>query len=160
MGVPAQPAPAGGVRVITVNRRARRDYQVLERLEAGIQLLGSEIKSLREGRVSIDQAFARVEQGEVILHNMNIPPYSHSGAYGHDPIRPRRLLLHKQQIRRLWGQTSSRGYTLIPLKVYLRRGWAKVELGVCRGKRQRDRREELKRRSAEKEVLRELRRRP
>lgn len=151
-----QSPSADGIRILATNRRAARDYHILDRVEAGVQLLGSEIKSLREGKLSIDQAFARVEGEEVFLYNMNIPPYSHSGSYSHDPLRPRKLLLHKSQIRRLWGQTSARGYTLIPLKVYLRRGWAKVELGLCRGKIQRDRREDLKRRAEEREMRRRL----
>ena len=150
---------SAGQKVVCVNRRALRDYHVLERIEAGIELLGSEIKSIREGRVSLDSSFARIERGEAVLYNMNIAPYSHSGSYAHDPLRPRRLLLHRSQIRRLWGQTSSRGYTLIPLRVYLKRGWAKVELGLCRGKRLQDRREELRRRTADQEVRREVSRR-
>lgn len=154
--------PAEPERTVVANRRARHDYQLEETYEAGIQLLGSEVKSLRAGRASLQDAYARVRGGEVWLVNMHIAPYEQAGPFNHDPLRPRKLLLHKAEIRRLVGKVKERGYTLVPLRVYFRRGLAKVELALARGKRQYDRREDIRRREAERQVARALagRRRP
>jgi len=146
-------------RTVVTNRRALRNYHVLERIEAGIELTGTEVKSIRAGRVSLDESFARVEKGQVILYNMHVSPYSHGGAYNHEPRRRRRLLLHRAEIHRLFGRVALRGLTLVPLRVYLRRGWVKVELGVCRGKHLHDRREDLRRRTLNRELAREVGRR-
>lgn len=138
------------VRPVATNRKALRDYQVFERFEAGIELVGTEVKSLRSGSVSLDGGYASVENGQVWLHDVNISPYAQGNVFNHDPKRRRRLLLHADQIKRLFGKTQLRGYTLIPLKVYFNdRGLAKVELGLCRGKKMHDRREDLKRRAME-----------
>lgn len=154
--------PAEPERTVVANRRARHDYHLEETYEAGIQLLGSEVKSLRAGRASLQDAYARVRGGEVWLVNMHIAPYEQAGPFNHDPLRPRKLLLHKAEIRRLVGKVKERGYTLVPLRVYFRRGLAKVELALARGKRQYDRREDIRRREAERQVARALagRRRP
>ena len=149
-------------RTVVANRRARHDYHLEETYEAGIQLVGSEVKSLREGRASLQDAYAKVRGGEVWLVNMHIALYPQAGPFNHDPLRARKLLLHKAEIRRLVGKVKERGYTLVPLRVYFRRGLAKVELALARGKKQYDKREDLARREAERQVARALagRRRP
>jgi SsrA-binding protein len=138
------------------NHKARRDYFILDTVEAGIALTGTEVKSLRNSRASIDDAFARVERGQVFLYNAHIAPYEQGNVHNHDPKRTRRLLLHKKEIARLFGKVSVKGHALIPLKMYFKKGWAKVELAVAKGKVQHDKREELKRRIADREVAREL----
>lgn len=138
------------------NRKAFRDYFVLERFEAGIELRGTEVKSVRAGHVSLASAFADVDEGEAILRDLNIKPYEHGNRFNHDPDRPRRLLLHRREIDRLRGQIEQKRLTLIPLSVYLKRGLVKVELGLCKGKQHTDRREELKRRDADREARRAI----
>jgi SsrA-binding protein len=147
---------------VVTNRRARHDYQLEETYEAGLQLLGSEVKSLRAGRASLQDAYGKVRGGEVWLVNMHIAPYEQAGPFNHDPLRPRKLLLHKAEIRRLVGKVKERGYTLVPLRVYFRRGLAKVELALARGKKEYDRRADIRRREAERQIARALagRRRP
>lgn len=153
---------AEGERTVALNRRARHDYHLEELFEAGIQLLGSEVKSLRAGRASLQEAYAKVRGGEVWLVNMHIAPYEQAGPFNHDPLRPRKLLLHKAQIRRLVGKVRERGYTLVPVRVYFRRGLAKVELALARGKKQYDKRADIKEREAQRQIARALasRRRP
>ena len=147
------------MKVVAVNRKARHDYEILETYEAGIELKGSEVKSLREGKCSIRDAFARVENGEVWLYNFHIPPYKQSTVFTPDPERPKKLLLHKWEIKRLAGRVAEKGLTLIPLKVYFNdRGWAKVELALARGKKLYDKRETIKRRIMEKEAARAIKR--
>ncbi|GIX48621.1 MAG: SsrA-binding protein [Candidatus Tectimicrobiota bacterium] len=146
-----------GKKIVCVNRRARFDYEILETLEAGLVLQGTEVKSLRQGKVSLKDAYADIEDGEVYLRHAHISPYEGGGYVNHDPERPRKLLLHKQEIKRLIGKTQERGLTLIPTRIYFTRGKAKVELGLARGKKQYDKREELKRRSAKRDVERALR---
>lgn len=146
-------------RDIATNRRARHEYEIEEIYEAGVVLTGTEVKSLRAGRASIQEAFARVEQDEVWLYHMHIPPYEAGNIFNHDPLRRRKLLLHRSQIRRLFGRAQQKGYTLVPLRLYFRRGVAKVELGIARGKRQYDKRAAIARREAERQVQRALRRR-
>ena len=143
-------------RPLASNKKARFDYEVLETVEAGLSLLGSEVKSLRAGQVSLSEAFARVERGEVFLHNFDIAPFAQAGPSGeHTPKRPRKLLLHKAQIRKLIGATAEKGLTLIPLKVYFNaRGFAKVLLGLARGKRTYDKRETIKKRDAQRDMKR------
>jgi SsrA-binding protein len=143
---------------VATNRRARHDYFIEDSLEAGLELLGSEVKSLREHQVSIQESYAAVEGGEVWLYNMHIAPYKPAAHESHDPYRKRRLLLHKTQIRRLERSVQQKGYTLIPLKIYFaRRGHAKVELGLCKGKRKHDKREAIKERDFQRRAERDLR---
>lgn len=140
------------VKSVARNRKARHEYHILDTWEAGLVLLGSEVKALREGSASLSDAFARVERGEVWLYNMHIGPYGPAGPAAHEFKRRRKLLLHKQEIRRLIGSVEMAGLTLIPLEVYFRDGVAKLELALVRGKKQRDKREDIKRREAEREM--------
>jgi SsrA-binding protein len=146
-------------KLIAVNRKARRDYEILESLEAGLVLKGTEVKSLREGRMSLKDSYATVHDGEMYLLNAHISPYSHGNAFNHEPVRERKLLLHKAEIKRLTGKIEEKGLTLVPMRVYFLRGHAKVELALARGKRHHDKRETIKRRDAERDIERELKRR-
>jgi SsrA-binding protein len=137
---------------IAENRKARHDYHLLETFEAGIALLGTEAKAIREGRVNLRDSFARMEGGEVFLYNVNISPYSHRGYAGHDPMRRRKLLLHRREIQKLVGKTVARGMTLVPVRLYYRNGRVKVELSLAKGKKEYDKRETIKRREAERET--------
>lgn len=141
---------------LAANRKAFRDYQVLERLEAGIELRGTEVKSIREGHISFTGSFARVEDSQAILFNLNIAAYEHGNRFNHDPDRPRRLLLHRKEIDKLQVQTEQKGYALIPLSVYLKSGLVKIELGLCRGKSRGDKRETLRRKTADREAARAI----
>jgi SsrA-binding protein len=137
------------------NRRALHDYFIEAKVECGMALLGTEVKSLREGKAQLNDSFARVEGGKLVLHNCHIDPYTKSAiVYNHDPLRERILLVHKREIKKLAGECSERGVTLIPLSIYFKGGRAKLELGVAKGKKQHDKRETIKR----KEMDRELRR--
>jgi SsrA-binding protein len=142
---------------VAVNRRARHDYHFLERVEVGIALEGSEVKSLRDSKVSLQEAYAVIEDGEVFIVNMHITPYEKAGHYIPDPKRKRKLLMHKSEIRKLTGKVEQKGLTLIPLRVYFVKGRAKIELALARGKPGRDRREEIARRDAERDMQRERR---
>jgi SsrA-binding protein len=139
------------------NHKARRDYFINETYEAGIELKGTEVKSLRNARASINDAFARVERGQVWLYNAHIAAYEFGNRYNVDPLRPRRLLLHKREIHRLAGQLNAKGMAVVPLKIYFTKSFAKVQLGVGKGKAQYDKRETLKRKTAEREIDRALR---
>jgi SsrA-binding protein len=141
---------------VASNRRARHRYEILESFEAGIELVGSEVKSLRSGKAQIAEAYAAVEDGEVWLRNAHIPPYEPAAALNHEPERPRKLLLHRNEINRLIGQTQKKGLTLVPLRVYFKGPRAKLELALVRGKEQRDRRRELRERDQKREIEREL----
>lgn len=141
-------------KVIATNRKAHHFYDIEETIEAGIVLTGPEIKSIREGKASINEGFARFERGELWLLNMHISPYDRGGINNPDPRRPRKLLLKKKDIERLAGRILQRGYTLIPLRLYIKGRWAKVELGLARGKKMYDRRREI----AEKDAQREMER--
>lgn len=145
---------AGGIKLIAENRKARHDYHIEETFEAGIVLTGTEIKSVRLGRVQLRDAHALVERGEVILYNLHIAPYTHGNRYNHDPDRPRKLLLHRREIAYLAGKVRLRGLTLVPLRIYLRRGRAKVELALARGRRLHDRREAIAAREARRRIAR------
>ena len=145
-----------GPQALATNRQARRDFHILEQLEAGIELQGTEVKSIRAGKASLAQSYARVEGDEVILHGLHVEPYAHGNRFNHDPVRPRRLLLHRQELRRLHGQVAVKGQTLVPLRLYLKRGRVKVELGLGKGKHDRDKRETLKRRTADREAQRAI----
>ena len=157
-GSKQQAAKDGPVsRNVAVNRRALHDYEILERIEAGISLTGSEIKSVRAGKVSLQEAYARPERGEVWLQGAHIAEYDAASYNGHEPRRPRRLLLHKAQIAELTHEVSAGGLTLIPLKLYLnKRGLAKVELALAKGRRQYDKRQVIAKRDAEREMERAL----
>jgi SsrA-binding protein len=139
---------------VAVNRRALHDYDILERVEAGIALTGSEIKSVREGKVSLQEAYARPERGEVFLQGAHIAPYPAASYNGHEPRRRRRLLLHRAQIRDLARQVEQKGLTIVPLRLYLKDGLAKVELAVARGRKQYDKRQAIARREAGREMER------
>lgn len=139
-------------RVVTQNRRARYQYDVLDALECGIALLGSEVKSLRNGKVSIEEAFARLKDGEVWLYNCDIPEYPQANRFNHEPKRPRKLLLHRREIQRFAAQATQKGLTLIPLKIYFTRGRAKVLLGLCRGRKEHDKREIIKKEESKREI--------
>jgi SsrA-binding protein len=139
-----------------LNHKARRDYLITETYEAGIELKGTEVKSLRNARASIDDAFARVERGQCWLYNAHINPYEFGNRYNVDPLRPRRLLLHKKEIDRLAGQLNAKGMALVPLKIFFTKSFAKVQLGLGKGKTEIDKRETLKRKTAEREIDRAL----
>ena len=147
------------VKSVARNRKAHHEYHILETWEAGMVLRGSEVKALREGKASLSDAFARVEDGEVWLYNLHIGPYGPAGPEAHEFKRQRKLLLHKREIRRLIGSVDQAGLTLIPLEIYFRDGVAKLKLALARGKKQRDKREDIKRREAEREMGRARRRR-
>lgn len=146
-------------RTVTENRRARHEYHILETYEAGLALKGTEVKSLRSGKASLQDSFARVENGELLLYNMHISPYSQGNQFNHEPKRTRRLLMHKREIMRLFGKTREKGLTLIPLKVYFKNGLAKVELALAKGKRVYDRREDIAARDARREIERAMKER-
>jgi SsrA-binding protein len=146
-------------RVVTTNRRAFHEYFIVETIEAGIVLTGSEIKSIREGKISISEAYARIEDGELWLIGSRISPYSHASYANHDPDRPRKLLVHKSQIRELRAMVEQKGMTIVPLRVVLKQGKAKVEIGVGRGKKLYDKRASEAEREASRDVLRALRER-
>jgi SsrA-binding protein len=138
--------------LIAENRKALYDYHVLETFEAGVQLLGTEVKGIREGKANLRDSFARVEKGEVWLYNVHINPYSHRGYVDHDPRRRRKLLLHKLEIRKLIGKTVEKGLTLVPLRMYFTRGRVKVALSLVRGKQVHDKRETIRRREVDRET--------
>jgi len=144
------------IKTIVTNRKALRNYIILEKIEAGIALRGTEVKSLRLSKGNLGDSFARVENMEVFLYNFHISPYQAASVFNHEPLRPRKLLLHKQQIKRLWGQTSVKGLSLIPLRVYFKSGKVKVELGLAKGKKLYDKREDIKRREADAEAERAM----
>lgn len=143
-------------RIVAKNRKARHEFELLETVEAGIELKGPEVKSIRAGEVSFQDAFARVEKGEMWLHSLHISPYEKANRFNVDPVRPRRLLLNKQEIQRLASQVNEKGLTLVPVDVYFSRGYAKVTLAVARGRKLHDKREELKRREQDREARRAM----
>lgn len=146
-------------RVVAQNRKARHNFEVLDTLECGIALVGSEVKSLRQGRVSLDEAYARMDGGEVWLVGLDVPEYSFANVQNHNPRRRRKLLLHRREIRKFAAQAYEKSLTLVPLKIYFKRGRAKVLLGICRGKKQYDKREALKKRTTQREIDRAMARR-
>jgi SsrA-binding protein len=141
------------------NPKARHDFHIISTWEVGLVLTGSEIKSVREGKVSLKGAFGVIRRGEAWLEGMNIAPYDAGGYANHDPLRPRKLLMHRQELRRLIGAVERKGLTLVPLDLHLREGWAKVTLALAQGKRLHDKREDLKRRAAERDAARAMGRR-
>jgi len=141
-----------GIKLVCQNKKARYDYFIDEVLEAGLVLLGPEVKSLREGRASLVDSYARVKKGEVFLYNMHITPYPYAHYVQLDPVRTRKLLLNKREIRRLIGKTVEKGYTLIPTKVYFTKGRAKIEIALAKGKRKYDKRQALKEKELRKDM--------
>ncbi|MFQ5579761.1 MAG: SsrA-binding protein SmpB [Nitrospiria bacterium] len=143
--------------VVTKNRKAFHDYFITDSLEAGIALLGTEVKSIRDGRINLKDSFARLEKGEIYLYNCHISPYRHGNLENHEPTRRRKLLLKRREIDRFIGQTQQKGLTLIPLKVYFKRGRAKVELGLAKGKKMYDKRETEAKKTAQREMEKAVR---
>ena len=137
---------------IAENRKAFHDYHLMESFEAGVVLLGTEVKAIREGRVNLRDSFARVEDGEVYLYNVNISPYSHRGYADHEPLRKRKLLLHRDEIRKLIGKTVEKGMTLVPVRLYFKKGRVKVAVSLAKGKKDYDKRETIKRREVDRET--------
>jgi SsrA-binding protein len=147
-------APSGEFRLVCQNKKAYHDYEILETVEAGIVLLGTEVKSLREGRANLRDSYAKVKKGEVFIYGLHISPYSHATFDNHDPERIRKLLLHHHEIKRLTGKTQERGFSLIPLKVYFSKSKVKVELALAQGKKLYDKRESIKRKEETRELAR------
>ncbi len=141
--------------ILATNRKARRDYEVLESIEAGLVLRGTEVKSMRAGKFSIEQSHGRVEQGQIYLHDFNILPYEFGNIHNHDPNRPKKLLLHKREILKIKSKLQIKGLTMIPMRVYLKKRRVKVEIALCRGKNLHDKRETLKRKTSEREARRD-----
>lgn len=149
--------PKGEGKVIAQNKKAYHDYFIEETYEAGIVLQGTEIKSIRNGRIQLKDAYARIHNGEVFLYNMHVSPYEQGNRYNHDPLRTRKLLLHNKQIAKLIGETKEVGYALVPLKLYLKNGFAKVLVGLARGKKKYDKREDMKKKEAKRDIERAFR---
>ena len=139
-------------KIIAENRKASHDYHLLETFEAGVALLGTEVKSIREGRVNLRDSFARLEDGEVWVHNINISPYSHRGYAEHDALRRRKLLLHAAEIRKLIGKVEEKGMTLVPVRMYFKDGRVKIAVSLAKGKKDYDKRETIKRREVDRET--------
>ncbi|MBM3307257.1 MAG: SsrA-binding protein SmpB [Candidatus Eisenbacteria bacterium] len=146
-------------KTVARNKRARHDYHVVDAIEAGIVLKGTEVKSVRLGKIQLVDGYARIENGEIFLHGAHISPYEYGNRFNVDPVRRRKLLLHRSEIRRLHRQVMEKGMTLVPLSAHIRNGVVKIEIGVCRGKKAFDKRETLAKRDAEREMARALRRR-
>ena len=146
-----------GRKVVATNRKARHEYEILERFEAGLVLKGPEVKSIRDGKVGFQDSFARVERGEAWLYDFHISPYEQANRYNVDPLRPRKLLLHKAELRRLIGKVEEKGLTLIPIELYFRNGVAKITLALARGRKLYDKREKLKRETQDREARRAVR---
>lgn len=149
--------PKGMGKVVAQNKKANHDFSIEETYEAGIVLQGTEIKSIRNGRANLKDSYARVEGGEVFLHNMHVSPYEQGNRYNHEPLRTRKLLLHKREIAKLIGATKEEGYALVPLKMYLKNGYAKVLIGLGKGKKKYDKREDLKKKEAKRDIERAFR---
>ncbi|WP_096156691.1 MULTISPECIES: SsrA-binding protein SmpB [Bacillus] len=149
--------PKGSGKTVSQNKKAYHDYFIEETFETGMVLQGTEIKSIRAGRINMKDAFARVQQGEVFIHNMHISPYEQGNRYNHEPLRTRKLLLHRREINKLIGMTKEEGYTLVPLKVYMKNGFAKLLIGLGKGKKKYDKREDLKQKEAKRDIERAFR---
>ena len=150
---------AEGIKIVATNKKARHDYFIEETYEAGIVLTGTEIKSVRQGKVSIKESYAKVENGELILYGMNISPYEQGNRFNAEPLRPRKLLLHKQEIRKLIGYTTQKGLTIVPLTMYINKeGLAKLDIGIARGKKNYDKREDIAKRDANRRMQQAIRR--
>lgn len=147
------------VKQVVENRRARYEYHIEDTMEAGLVLVGTEVKSLRAGKANLQDAYGEVRNGEVWLENFHISPYEKANRFNHEPRRPKKLLLNRREINRLWGLTQQKGYTLIPLRIYFKDGLAKVQLAVARGKKLRDKREDIAARDAKREIDRSIKER-
>ena len=146
-----------GVKPIASNRRARHDYFVEETYECGLALHGTEVKSIRQGHVNLKESFARIKDGEAFVESMHISPYEQGNQFNRDPLRPKKLLLHKSEIRKLGSEVDRQGYTLIPLEIYLKEGRVKLQLGLCKGKQAHDKRDAMAKRDSDREIRRALR---
>jgi SsrA-binding protein len=146
-----------GIRLLASNRKVYHNYNILEKYEAGIELRGSEVKSIKNGNVNLAGGYVKIENGEAILYDVNVAKYQQGAHFSHDPLRPRRLLLHKSQIRKLASYLEKKGFSIIPLSIYLKNGLIKVEISACKGKKLVDRREELRKKSMDREIEREMR---
>lgn len=144
-------------KIICSNKKARHHFTILDSVEAGIALTGTEVKALREGRGNLNESYARIHGGEIFLEHFHISPYSHGNLHNHDPLRPRKLLLHKYQIRNLIGKVTLKGLTLVPTKAYFSRGRVKIELALAQGRKLHDKREELKRKAVKRDQERDFR---
>ncbi len=144
--------------IVSTNKKARFNYEIIEKIEAGIALKGTEVKSIRNRNVSIGESYAQIKDDEVFLHNLHISPYEQGNRENHDPIRVRKLLVHKREIKKLVAKTQQKGLSLVPLSIYLRKGKIKVELGIGRGKRLVDKREAIKKKTIEREIERIVKR--
>jgi SsrA-binding protein len=153
-----KPEQKEGTKLVAKNRDAFHNYFVEERFEAGISLTGTEVKSIRDGQISLKEAYAIIDEGQLWILDMNISPYKCGGVYGHTPTRKRKLLMHKAEIKRLADKIKRKGYTLVPISIYFKRGWAKIEIGLCLGKQHHDRRDDIKKRDADREIARYSRR--
>lgn len=142
---------------ISENRKARYDYFVEETLEAGLALQGSEVKSCRAGRVNLRDGYAQIENGEIFLQNVHISPYEQANRFNHEPLRKRKMLMHKNEILRLFGEVRQKGYTLVPLRLYFKKGRVKVEIGLAKGKKEYDKRDDVAARDSQREIARALR---
>lgn len=145
--------PKGDGKLVAQNRKARHDYSIIDTVEAGMVLQGTEIKSVRGARINLKDGYAKIQNGEIYLHNVHISPYEQGNQFNHDPLRVRKLLMHKKQILRLLNETKATGNTLIPLKVYIKDGYAKVLIGLAKGKKNYDKREDLKRKDMKRETV-------
>ena len=143
-------------KIAAQNKKAFHDYEITERFEAGMVLLGTEVKSLREGRANLKDSYAVVKDDEVFLREMHISHYDHGNRFNHEPLRPRKLLLHKREIRKLYGKTREKGLALVPLRLYFKNGMVKVEIGVGKGKKMHDRREDIKQREERRSIARDF----
>lgn len=146
-----------GIKIVADNRKARHDYFIESSVEAGIALVGTEVKALRQSKCNLRDSYARIENGNAVLYNVHISPYDPASRFNHDPLRKRQLLLHKSEILKLNGKVSTKGYTLVPLKVYFHDGRAKVELGLARGKHDYDKRDDIAKRESDRDIERALR---
>ncbi|MFO7962877.1 MAG: SsrA-binding protein SmpB [Desulfobacterales bacterium] len=141
-----------GIKIIAENRKARHDYFIIDQVEAGMALSGTEVKSLRGGRANLKDSYAKIEKGEVFLHQMHISPYPFAYYGNHDPLRPRKLLLHKREIKKLYGKVNEKGHSLVPLRIYFKNGKVKVLIALVKGKRMYDKRESIKQRDSRRDL--------
>jgi len=154
--MPASGKSGGGKKIVATNRKARHEYEILDTWEAGLVLRGPEVKSLRDGKVSFTDAFARIDRGEVWLHSMHISPYEQANRFNEDPLRTRKLLLNRAEIRKLVGKVEEQGLTLVPLEIYFRDGLAKATLALARGRKLHDKRDKLKKQTMDREAKRAM----
>lgn len=147
-----------GIRIVAQNKKAYHDYFVLEKLEAGLELFGTEVKSIRQGKINLKDSWCFVKDGEMFVNGMHISPYEHGNIFNRDPLRTKRLLLHKREIRRFYAQVKQEGLAIVPLSVYFKKGRAKVEIGLCKGKKLYDKREVAAKKDAQRTIERNLRR--